>query len=87
MKFLISAVVLAAAPVSAFASPYSIELGAGVVRPAAALDVTNTPVVPNPIFYTAAVDGKQAAKATFSPYISVARDGPAHLRFRDLSAF
>ena len=82
MKLLMSMILSASAPSAAYASPIWIETGLGAARPSTALTQTNIAIAPDLVTSTAQLQPKRGGKAIISPYVSVMRDGPAHLRFR-----
>ena len=82
MKLLMLMILSASAPSAAYASPIWIETGVGAARPSTALTQTNIAIAPDLVTSTAQLQPKRGGKAIISPYVSVMRDGPAHLRFR-----
>ena len=77
-----SMILSASAPSAAYASPIWIETGVGAARPSTGLTLTNIAIAPDLVTSTAQLQPRRGGKAIVSPYVSVMRDGPAHLRFR-----
>ena len=82
MKLLMSMILSASAPSAAYASPVWIETGLGAARPSTALTQTNIAIAPDLVTSAAQLQPTRGGKAIISPYVSVMRDGPAHLRLR-----
>jgi len=77
-----SMILSASAPSAAYASPILIETGVGAASPSTGLTLTNIAIAPDLATSTEQLQPKREGKAIISPYVSVMRDGPAHLRFR-----
>ena len=82
MKLLMLMILSASAPSAAYASPIWIETGVGAASPSTGLTLTDIAIAPDLVTSTAQLQPRRGGKAIVSPYVSVMRDGPAHLRFR-----
>jgi hypothetical protein len=82
MKLLMLMILSASAPSAAYASPIWIETGVGAASPSTGLTLTDIAIAPDLVTSSAQLQPRRGGKAIVSPYVSVMRDGPAHLRFR-----